>query len=75
MVDLDSYVVGPRELELAMVEPCLTRPDDFRRGYEEILPLPRFEPFRAYWRFSQLINDLDTPCDPTEYLTGRAFFD
>ncbi len=75
VVDLDSYVAGPRELELAVAELCLTRPDDFRRGYEEILPLPRFEPFRTYWRFWEMINDLDRPAEPTEFLTTRIYFD
>lgn len=76
LVDLDSYVAGPRELELAVTELCLTRPDDFRRGYEEILPLPRFAPFRAYWRFWLMINDLDSPpADPAGFLTGRTHFD
>jgi aminoglycoside phosphotransferase (APT) family kinase protein len=75
VVDLDSYVAGPRELELATAELCLTRPDDFRRGYEEILPLPRFEPFRTYWRFWLMINDLDWAPDLTEFLTTRTYFD
>ncbi|GAB3751722.1 hypothetical protein GCM10028864_28190 [Microlunatus parietis] len=75
VVDLDSYVAGPRELELTVAELCLTRPDDFRRGYEEILPLPRFQPFRTYWRFSQLTNDLDDQPDLTEYLTTRIHFE
>lgn len=75
VVDLDSYVAGPRELELAVAELCLTRPDDFRRGYEEILPLPRFEPFRTYWRFWEMINDLDRQPDLTEFLTTSTHFD
>jgi aminoglycoside phosphotransferase (APT) family kinase protein len=74
IVDLDSYVAGPRELELTTAELCLTRPDDFRRGYEEILPLPRFEPFRTYWRFWLMINDLDWAPDLTEFLTAKTSF-
>lgn len=75
IVDLDSYVAGPPELELATAELCLTRPDDFRRGYEEVLELPRFEPFRTYWRFWLMINDLDWAPDLDEFLTGKTYFD
>ncbi|GAB3434517.1 phosphotransferase family protein [Flindersiella endophytica] len=75
VVDLDSYVAGPRELELTTAELCLRRPEDFRRGYEEVLPLPRFEPFRTYWRFWLMVNDLDWAPDLTEFLTMRTYFD
>ncbi|MGW0230367.1 phosphotransferase [Actinopolymorpha singaporensis] len=74
VVDLDSYVVGPRELELAVVETCLTRPEDFRRGYESVLPLPRFEEFRAYCRFWMLVCEGGGNPDVDEFLTSRAYF-
>jgi aminoglycoside phosphotransferase (APT) family kinase protein len=75
VVDLDSYVAGPPELELATAELCLTRPDDFRRGYEEVRELPRFEAFRTYWRFWLMINDLDWAPDLEEFLTAKTHFD
>ena len=74
VVDLDSYVVGPRELELAVVETCLTRPDDFRRGYESVLPLPRFAEFRAYFRFWMLVCAGAGEPDVDEFLTCRSYF-
>ncbi|GAA2760702.1 phosphotransferase [Actinopolymorpha rutila] len=74
VVDLDSYVVGPRELELAVVETCLTRPEDFRRGYESVLPLPRFEEFRAYCRFWMLVCEGGGDPDVDEFLTCRTYF-
>jgi Ser/Thr protein kinase RdoA (MazF antagonist) len=75
VVDLDSYVVGPRELELAGVEMCLTRPDDFRRGYESVLPLPRFAAFRAYCRFWVLVGEAAGDPDIEKFLTSDAHFD
>ncbi|MFD2077631.1 Ser/Thr protein kinase RdoA involved in Cpx stress response, MazF antagonist [Actinopolymorpha cephalotaxi] len=74
VVDLDSYVVGPRELELAVVETCLTRPEDFRRGYESVLPLPRFAEFRAYCRFWMLVCEGAGDPDVDEFLTHRTYF-
>jgi Ser/Thr protein kinase RdoA (MazF antagonist) len=75
VVDLDSYVIGPRELELAGVELCLTRPEDFRRGYEAILPLPRFEAFRSYCRFWILVCEAAGDPDLEKFLTSHAYFD
>jgi aminoglycoside phosphotransferase (APT) family kinase protein len=75
VVDLDSYVVGPRELELAGVELCLTRPEDFRRGYEAVLPLPQFEVFRSYCRFWVLVCEAAGDPDIEQFLTRRAYFD
>jgi Ser/Thr protein kinase RdoA (MazF antagonist) len=74
VVDLDSYVVGPRELELAVAEMCLTRPEDFRRGYESVLPLPRFAEFRAYCRFWMLVCEGAADPDVEEFLTHRVYF-
>lgn len=74
VVDLDSYVVGPRELELAVVETCLTRPEDFRLGYESVLPLPRFEEFRAYCRFWMLVCEGAGDPDVDEFLIQRTYF-
>jgi Ser/Thr protein kinase RdoA (MazF antagonist) len=59
VVDLDAYVVGPVELELAMLECCISVPAAFRRGYERHLPLPRFARFRDFYRLWMGVVDID----------------
>lgn len=75
VVDLDSYVIGPREVELATAEMCLTRPEDFRRGYESVLPLPEFGRFREYCRFWLMLCDTSGKPDLEEFLTRNRHFD
>lgn len=75
LVDLDSYVVGPAEWELAVTEMTLSRPDAFRRGYEEWLPLPRFGAFRDYYRFMMLLSGPDENNDLTAFLTRSVYFE
>lgn len=67
IVDIDSYVVGPRELELAAIETCLTEPAAFRAGYEQFSVLPRFRDFRSYFRLWLMV------CDVPERLTPDVF--
>ncbi len=57
VVDLDAYVIGPREWELSTLELCITAPAAFRRGYESYLALPTFAPFRAFYRFWLYLNE------------------
>lgn len=61
VVDLDAYVAGPPEWELAVVEMCL--PDEdcaaaFAQGYREIRPLPALAPCRTLYRLAMYL------CDP-----------
>ncbi|MET9022605.1 phosphotransferase [Actinopolymorpha sp. NPDC004070] len=74
VVDLDSYVVGPRELELAVAEMCLTRPEDFRRGYESVLPLPPMQEVRTYCRFWMLLCEGGRHPDVDAFLDHRVYF-
>lgn len=66
VVDLDAYVIGPREWELTILEMCITQPAAFRRGYEHYLPLPSFAPFRNFYRLWSYL------CDPEE-VDGERF--
>lgn len=57
VVDLDAYVIGPREWELSIVEMCITQPAAFRRGYECYATLPTFAPFRGFYRLWSYLNE------------------
>ncbi|MEZ4864762.1 MAG: aminoglycoside phosphotransferase family protein [Caldilineaceae bacterium] len=67
VVDLDAYVIGPCEWELAMLEMSLTVPMAFRRGYEDYGKLPPFAPFRAFYRLWSYLNDPDDGYDATQF--------
>lgn len=57
VVDLDAYVIGPREWELSTLELGISAPAAFRRGYERYAPLPTFAPFRTFYRFWMYLNE------------------
>ena len=57
VVDLDAYVIGPREWELSILEMCITKPTAFQQGYECYTALPTFAPFRAFYRLWSYLNE------------------
>lgn len=57
VVDLDAYVIGPREWELSILEMCITEPTAFQQGYECYAVLPTFTPFRAFYRLWSYLNE------------------
>lgn len=69
VVDLDAYVVGPREWELVILEMCMADGAAFRAGYETCGPLPDLSGWRALYRFFAYL------CDPWEQTPLRAFMD
>lgn len=42
-VDLDAYVVGPKEWELALIKNCVEDFESFKKGYEYYQKLPNLE--------------------------------
>jgi aminoglycoside phosphotransferase (APT) family kinase protein len=75
VVDLDAYVIGPRELELTVLELCITEPAAFRRGYERYLPLPRFAPFRSFYRLWLYLNDPAAGVELAEFMERSQHFE
>ena len=58
VVDLDAYVIGPREWELAVLKACVPDWESFLQGYEEKLPFPRLGESERYYSFLMAL------CDP-----------
>jgi aminoglycoside phosphotransferase (APT) family kinase protein len=75
VVDLDSYVIGPIELELTIAEWCLVEHAAFADGYQSVRPLPSFSSFRAFHRATMLVNDEAVAGDIRALLEENAFFD
>ena len=74
VVDLDAYVSGPRELELTIVELCLTHGEDFRKGYEAYRPLPELSRCRSFYRFFSYLCDPWAGTDWEEFLNRPILF-
>jgi Ser/Thr protein kinase RdoA (MazF antagonist) len=74
VVDIDSYVCGPVELELTVAEWCLSDHEAFAEGYESVRRLPRFADFRAFHRCTMLINEEALTGDLHRLLTENAVF-
>jgi len=67
VVDLDAYVIGPREWELSTLEMCITESAAFRRGYECYVSLPAFAPFRAFYRLWSYLTEPDQGYDAVQF--------
>lgn len=77
VVDLDAYVIGPREWELAILELCITDPVAFRQGYERYSTLPLFAPFRAIYRLWSYLNEPQPAYDAahfTQFMQRAVYF-
>jgi aminoglycoside phosphotransferase (APT) family kinase protein len=77
VVDLDTYVIGPREWELSILEMCITEPAAFRRGYECHVSLPTFAPFRAFYRLWSYLNEPGDGYDEgrfTQFMQQAIYF-
>lgn len=76
VVDLDAYVIGPREWELAILELCITDPVAFRQGYECYSTLLAFAPFRAIYRLWSYLNEPGRGYDADDFsqLMQRAVY-
>lgn len=60
LVDIESMVIGPRELDLVAIEYSLPpqHVGAFRRGYEKYLPLPPLADVRALYRYVYYLIDI-----------------
>jgi len=67
VVDLDAYVIGPREWELSILEMGITKPTAFQQGYECYTVLPTFAPFRAFYRLWSYFNEPDHGYDAEHF--------
>lgn len=57
-VDLDAYVIGPREWELALIKNCVKDYESFKKGYENYQILPELEETMDYYIFLMALGDI-----------------
>ncbi len=67
VVDVDAYVVGPREWELCILEMCLNNRRPFADGYEQYQNLPDLSQCRSFYRFFSYL------CNPWEKVDLQKF--
>jgi aminoglycoside phosphotransferase (APT) family kinase protein len=75
VVDTDSYVIGPVELELTIAEWCLADHEAFADGYRSVRSLPTFAEFRTFHRVTMLINEEAVAGDIDRLLGENVYFD
>lgn len=74
VVDFDAYVVGPRELELAVMELCLRNGSAFVRGYENYQAFPDMTESRNFYRLFSYLCDPWMGTDLHTFMTGKILF-
>lgn len=57
-VDLDAYVIGPKEWELALIKNCVEDYESFKKGYEYYQILPDMEDTMDYYLFIMSLGDI-----------------
>jgi hypothetical protein len=78
VIDLDAYIVGPRELELTIIELCIPNnecADYFKKGYEIFNKLPLLRKYRKIFRFVSYLCDLDNTENMEDFLTRNIYYD
>lgn len=68
VVDLDAYVIGPREWELSVVKGCVEDWEAFCKGYEKNLPFPDLQESEPYYTFLMALCDPWNPSGLKHYL-------
>ena len=77
LVDIDSIVIGPRELDLIAAEFMLRRElvEPFAAGYTKFLPLPRFGDVRELYRTLWFLVWILGEDDYDKWMRHDAWFD
>jgi hypothetical protein len=78
LVDLDSYVIRPKELELTIIELCIPNKecaDFFRKGYEQYNKLPLLGNNRNVYRFIIYICDLNNSERIEEFMNKNIYYE
>jgi hypothetical protein len=76
IVDFDSYVIGPIELELCALEVCMEGNyySSFKSSYEEFGELPEITEYRELFRYFIYLNELNENTDWNKYAKENIIF-
>jgi hypothetical protein len=76
LVDVDACAVGPRELDLIALEYVMTaqQAGPFRRGYEDVLPIPDLKAVRPIYRYLYRLMEIQERLPLEEWMARPALF-
>ena len=78
VIDLDAYIIGPRELELAIIELCIPNNECanyFRKGYEFFRKLPLLGKCRKIFRFVSYLCDSENNENLEEFTRKNIYYE
>jgi hypothetical protein len=77
LIDLDAYIIGPKELELAVLELCIPNQgcaNYFKSGYEQYNTLPLLENDRPVYRYLFYLCDPNNPEGIESFLNRNIYY-
>ena len=78
VIDLDAYIIGPRELELTIIELCIPNNECancFKKGYENFTKLPLLREYRNIFRFVSYLCDLENTENMEEFMRKNIYYE
>jgi hypothetical protein len=78
VIDLDAYIIGPKELELTILELCIPNTecaDYFKKGYELYNKLPILKNYRKIFRFISYLCDLEQIENIEKFMEKNIYFE
>jgi hypothetical protein len=78
VIDLDAYIIGPKELELTILELCIPNiecADYFKKGYELFNKLPILKNYRKIFRFISYLCDLEQIENIEKFMEKNIYFE
>lgn len=76
LVDTEAYVIAPREFDFIGLEYILDKQSaqDFKRGYEKIMPIPDLQKVRLPYRYFYRLLSVQGDADLDEWLGYEVLF-
>jgi len=78
VVDLDAYIIGPKELELTIIEMCIPNNECanyFKKGYELFGKLPLLEKHRKIFRFVSFLCDPEYNENIEKFMAKNVYYE
>ena len=78
VVDLDAYIIGPKELELSIIELCIPNNECakyFKMRYELFNKLPLLKNYRSIFRFVSYLCDLENIEGIEEFMNKNIYYE
>jgi hypothetical protein len=71
-VDLDAYVIGPKEWELSLIENCVKDMTSFIKGYEQYQSFPNMDETKESYMFLMALGDVWEKQEMQRFMSSNA---